>query len=427
MSAPSPDLIARLRAALDRDAATDLLRRVVQAASVTGDEAAAVAALRPELARLGLSPVVAEFAPGRPNLSGGRGGPDGPRLLFMGHTDVVHARGWKDRWAGAPQEDPFGAAILDGELWGRGAADLKAGICAALGAIDLLDRAGVKLRGAIDVAFVGDEESGEPGTGVSAGARAWTEAVRAGAFPRPDFAIYVEPSRLSVFPVQIGFFIAEVTLTGRSAYFGRSELGVDALKAAHGVLSAIWAHSDAIAARAEHPLLGQAFALVTGLEAGGLIAVPGECRFSLIRKLLPGETLDAATAELEAAIRAATPADVGLSIAYPAGRDHPRGGSPSGVAPDHPTAAALAACLAAVRPGAGAIEGAPFWSEMPFLIEGVGCPAVYCAPGDISICHTFEERVPLDDYFDAIVAFAAFAAGFCGTVDEDGSDPGRDR
>ena len=167
------------------------------------------------------------------------------------------------------------------------------------------------------------------------------------------------------------------------------------------------------AASGSGALLGRAFVLVTGLEAGGLIAVPGECRFSLIGKLLPGDSLDKATAELEAVIRNATPADIAVEIAFPAGRDHPRGGSPSGIPVDHPLTRRLAGCIQAVRPDRGGIEGAPFWSEMPFLTERLGIPAVYCAPGDISICHTNFERVPLADYHDGILAFAAFIATTC--------------
>jgi len=410
-------LVARLRPHLDTDAATALLARAVQAASVTGDEARMVTMLRPEMERLGLSPRIEDFLPGRPNISGRRaGGGVGPDVLFIGHTDVVHPRDWAEHWAGQPQADPFGAAVIEGELWGRGAADLKAGICTALAALDLLDRAGVRLAGSVSFAFVGDEESGEPGTGISAGIGRWTDKVLAGDLPRPDLAVYVEPTRLQVLPVQIGFYITEVKLTGQSAYFGRPDLGRDALKAAHGVLQAIWDHSDKLAAAAEHPLLGRAFALVTGLEAGGLIAVPGECRFSLIGKLLPGDSLDHATEALEAGIRAATPDGIGVEIAFPAGRDHPRGGSPAGIALDHAMVTSLSDCVRAVRPDRGGIEGAPFWSEMPFLTERIGIPAVYCAPGDISICHTNFERVPLQDYHDGILAFAAFIATTCGTL-----------
>lgn len=410
-------LLARLRPHLDTAAATGLLARAVQSASVTGDEARMVAMLRTEMERLGLSPQVEDFLPGRPNIIGRRtGGGSGPDLLFIGHTDVVHPRDWAEHWEGQPQQDPFGAAVIDGELWGRGAADLKAGICTALAALDVIDRAGIRLAGSVSFAFVGDEESGEPGTGISAGVRHWAQSVLAGKIARPDLAVYVEPTRLQVLPVQIGFYIADVVLTGQSAYFGRPELGRDALRAAHQVLAAIWQHSDAVAARAEHPLLGRAFTLVTGIEAGGLIAVPGECRFSLIGKLLPGDSLDQATAELEAVIRAALPDDIDMDISFPAGRDHCRSGSPAGIELNHALVTGLSNCLSVVRPGAGRVEGAPFWSEMPFLTEMVGCPTVYCAPGDISICHTNFERVNLAEYHDGILAFAAFIATTCGQI-----------
>ena len=411
------ETLTRLRAAFDAEYALALLQNAVAAESVTGHEANMIAVLQPEMARLGLSPIVEDFSPGRPNIRGSREGTNGPRLLFMGHTDTVQARGWAEHWVGKPQENPFGGAVINGELWGRGAADLKAGICASLAALDLIDRAGLRLKGTVSYAFVGDEESGEPGTGSSAGVRAYAALVADGNIPRPDFAVYVEPTQLKVLPVQIGFLIADITVRGRSAYFGRPELGVDALKAAHAILAAIWAHSDEIAARAEHPLLGRAFALVTGIEAGGLIAVPGECRLSLIRKLLPDEDLDAAAMALEQVIQSATRPDIMIEINWPAGRDHPLGGSAAETAADQPAVQLLSKYLSTAKPGAGQIGGAHFWSELPFLTGPIGCPAVYCAPGDISICHTFEERVPLADYHDGIIALAAFIADFCGTTE----------
>ncbi|WP_348641812.1 M20 family metallopeptidase [Aestuariivirga litoralis] len=382
---------------------------------MTGDERLMADVLKPEMQRLDLAPRCEDFLPGRPNVYGARMG-NGPHLTFIGHTDVVHARTWATAWEGKAQEDPFGATIIDGELWGRGAADLKAGICTTLMALDVIDRAGIKLEGSLSYAFVGDEESGEPDTGVSAGIKTYVRQVQAGMMPKPDFCIYTEPTKLAIYPVQMGFFIADITITGRSAYFGKPELGVDALKAAHRVLTAIWKHSDEVSARASHPLLGPGFALVTDLKAGGLIAVPGEAKISLIRKLLPGETIDGAIKELESAIHGVVPKNIGLSILYPAGRDHARGGSPAGIDGERQEIRLLAQCIGAVKPGSGRIEGAPFWSEMPFITEQLKAPAVYFAPGDISICHTNEERVPLKDYHDAIVGLAAFIVSYCNPV-----------
>ena len=413
-------LTERLRAALDRDDAIALLRGAIGAESVTGNEANFVGYLEDQMRvrRIG-NLHVSDFLPGRPNIRGERRGDgSGKRLLFIGHTDTVHVDGWREHWAGTEREDPFGAPIVDGQIWGRGAGDLKAGICSSLAALTLLDNAGLRLKGDVAFAFVGDEESGQPGTGVSAGIKDYTASIEAGAVAKPDFTVYVEPTQLAVYPAQIGFFITDIKITGKSAYFGVPELGRDALKASHAVMSALWAHSDAISARAEHPLIGRGFLLITGLSGGGFIAVPEECTLSLIRKLLPGESLDTAAAELESVIRGAV-ADpqIEIEISYPAGRDHALGGSATEIDQDLPEVSMLCIAVGEAMAGRGTIQGAPFWSESPFFVNRLGVPAVYCAPGDIRNCHTFEEHVDVEEYLAGIVAFATFMARYCRIVE----------
>ncbi|MCP8884105.1 M20/M25/M40 family metallo-hydrolase [Devosia sp. XJ19-1] len=406
-----------LRDALDRDDAIALLRGAISHESITGNEANVVGYLDQQMRKRGIENLdTIDFLPGRPNISGTRkGAGNGRRLLFIGHTDTVHVDGWREHWAGDPREDPFGAPIIADEIWGRGAGDLKAGICTSLAALTLLDRAGIRLKGDVDFAFVGDEESGQPGSGVSAGVKAHTARIASGDLPRPDFVVYTEPTRLAVYPAQIGFFIADITITGKSAYFGVPELGHDALKASHAVMSALWAHSDTISARAEHALVGKGSLLITTLNGGGFIAVPERCTLSLIRKLLPGESLDSAAAELECVIRGAiTDPKITMEITYPAGRDHALGGTATEIDSDHPALAMLGSAVASAMPGRGGVEGAPFWSETPFFVNGLNIPAVYCAPGDIRNCHTFEERVSVEEYLAGVVAFADFMTRFCG-------------
>jgi succinyl-diaminopimelate desuccinylase len=50
-------------------------------------------------------------------------GSDGPHLMFAGHTDVVPV-GDEAAWT----QGPFSAEIVDGEMYGRGAVDMKGGI-----------------------------------------------------------------------------------------------------------------------------------------------------------------------------------------------------------------------------------------------------------------------------------------------------------
>ena len=75
--------------------------------------------------------------------------------------------------------------------------------------------------------------------------------------------------------------------------------------------------------------------------------------------------------------------------------------------PTLPEVALLSAAMAEAMPGRGGIEGAPFWSESPFFVNRLGIPAVYCAPGDIRNCHTFEEHVEVEEYLAGIVGFAS--------------------
>ena len=405
-------IVARIREALDTSQALERLKTAISIPSVTGDEARFAEWLKGELAALGIEASSAEFAQGRPNVWGVRPGRSGAdTLLMIGHTDTVHTRGWKERWAGSERESPFSGALVDGAVWGRGASDLKAGLCMTLEAVRALDRAGLQIDPTLMFAFVGDEESGEPMSGVSAGARAFSALIANGALPRPDMAIYVEPTMLDIYVAHMGFFLCDIRVIGKSAYFGVPELGVDALKGAHAVLGALWLYSAELQAGEKHPMIGAGFVLPTGVQGGGYIAVPGECTISLIAKIPPGVRLDDVRDGLETAARAA-PLDprIELQFLYPASRDHPIGGQPFESHLDEARLRRLVSAVRVVRPERGNIEAAPYWSELPIL-SALGVRGVYFAPGDIRICHTTEENVSLQDYYDGIVALAAFLSG----------------
>jgi acetylornithine deacetylase/succinyl-diaminopimelate desuccinylase-like protein len=125
----SSTIITRIREAFDAGHALGMLQKAISIPSVTGHEATFARWLMGELAGLGVEASSAKFAERRPNVWGVRPGRDGgDTLLLIGHTDTVHTRGWKERWAGSERESPFSGAVADGAVWGRGASDLKAGI-----------------------------------------------------------------------------------------------------------------------------------------------------------------------------------------------------------------------------------------------------------------------------------------------------------
>jgi acetylornithine deacetylase len=403
--------------AVDEAAAVAWLRRAVQTPSITGDEMAFAQLVASELEACGADEVhLEEVLPGRPIVwSVTRGTGDGPSVLLAGHLDTVRVDGWRERWQGTEREDPFDATIVDGAVWGRGSGDLKGGIATALGALRTLHGAGVALRGDVMTLWVCDEESGEPGLGRSVGMRVASEQLAAGTIPRADVAIYVEPTSLAIYSAQIGFVIADISLEGRSAYFGRPEAGVDALRAGHAVLSELWRLDASLRERAAHPLLGPPRLLVTEMRAGGYIAVPGSCALSLIRTLVPREGLAPAAAQIRHAVeRGVAGTGVRAEVRFPAGRDHELGGLPAETSAEAPAIVALREAVRAVAPERGETAGAPFWSEMSFL-SAVGIPCVYWAPGDITNCHTTEEHVDIDELVAAVKALSLFLVGHCGT------------
>ena len=71
---------------------------------------------------------------------------------FNGHTDVVPI-GDADAWS----QDPFGGAVIDGVVWGRGATDMKSGVAAfAAAAVDFVRE--TPPDGSIILTITGDEE-----------------------------------------------------------------------------------------------------------------------------------------------------------------------------------------------------------------------------------------------------------------------------
>lgn len=83
------------------------------------------------------------------------GGPaQEPPLILLSHIDVVPVQA--DAWS----RDPFGAELVDGVVWGRGAIDMKDMVAMELGVMLALHRSGAELRRDVIFAAVADEEAG---------------------------------------------------------------------------------------------------------------------------------------------------------------------------------------------------------------------------------------------------------------------------
>ena len=120
-----------------------------------GNETRAAELLRDYLEESGVECDLYAKVPERANLVAripGRG--DGPRLALISHTDVVLAD--PAEWS----RDPFGGELVDGEVWGRGALDMKGQVVASAIAIATLAREGFRPAGDLIFVASADEEVG---------------------------------------------------------------------------------------------------------------------------------------------------------------------------------------------------------------------------------------------------------------------------
>ena len=142
------------------------------------------------------------------------GGTGGRSLIVNGHVDVVPP-GDEYNW----RFPPWQGTVSGGRVYGRGALDMKGGLCCALYAAKAIHDAGVRLPGKLIIESVTGEEDGGVGT---------LAAIERGY--RADGAIVVEPTELIVAPAQAGALNFRVTVPGLAAHGCIREEGVSAIE-----------------------------------------------------------------------------------------------------------------------------------------------------------------------------------------------------
>jgi succinyl-diaminopimelate desuccinylase len=236
----------------------------------------------------------------RPNIIVSIGDPStGPTIAMNGHLDTVPVSD-PDAWT----SDPFTPTISDdgSMLIGRGAADMKSAVAVMLTTAGLFQDA--SLQGCLQVHVVSDEE-----TSGAFGAQFLMEEIAAGRLEEPDYCLIGEKSDLKVRNAERGILGFEVIFHGRASHTAVARAtGINAIaKAAKGVL-ALERDIDRF-----HPAIGKPVISVNTISGGvAHNVVPGECRISVDRRLIPGESRESAMAEVREAFAAIAAEDPGF-------------------------------------------------------------------------------------------------------------------
>jgi acetylornithine deacetylase len=322
-------------------------------------------------------------------------------LIYNGHVDVVPA-GHIERWS----SPPFEPRVREGRIYGRGAVDMKAGLCSAIFAAKAIKDAGVILTTPLMIESVIGEEDGGIGT-LAAIVRGY----------KARGALVMEPTGLAVVTTGAGCQNFRIRVAGKAAHGALRGEGVSAIQKSFLILSALDSFEKKRNEGGDPSIPGDLpFPICVGKITGGEWAssvsegVLLEGRYGI----RPGEELMTAREEFEDVLERAALDDGWLSIHKPeiewwggrfeAASVDPNVGIATTVIESHKT----------VTETEPMVTGVPYGSDMGLLVNHGGTPAVLYGPGNVRDAHRPDEFVPIEEVLIATSTLALNAMRFCG-------------
>lgn len=218
----------------------------------------------------------------RPQVVASIRGKSADTVLLNGHIDTV-PEGDPNNWS----VDPFSGTIKDGLLYGRGAADMKSSLAIMMHIAKI-----VSFNGNLLLTFAVGEEKAEAGTS------SLLSYIKKLGF-KAKYGLVLEPTSLRVASCQNGAIWFKIKVKGRAAHASAPDKGLNAIEIASSIMHAINDYKDAIAKRS-HRLAGAPTCSVTMIKGGFKEnVIPDRCELVIDRRLVPGESSNAAANELK--------------------------------------------------------------------------------------------------------------------------------
>lgn len=327
----------------------------------------------------------------------------GRSLILNGHVDVVPV-GPRDMWS----RDPFDPTIEGDWMYGRGGADMKAGIGANIFAVEALKRLGWQPAATLYQQSVTEEEC--TGNGALA---ALVRGYRA------EAAIIPEPTDCLLTRANVGVLWFAIELRGKPVHVREAGAGSNAILSAFPVIEALRAMETRWNAEKPRPAPFEGVPHPLNFNVGKIeggdwaSSVPAWCRLDCRMAIFPGEDPAKAAAEIEATIRAAAASDPFLSNSPPKVTFNgffARGYVlEEGSEAEATLARAYGTCFGDTlksEPSTAYLDGRVFvlYGESPCMVFGPHSEGI----------HGFDERVSLDSLKRVTRTIALFVADWCG-------------
>ena len=285
---------------------------------------------------------------------------------------------------------------------------MKGGLAAGIFAVRALRKAGLSLKGSVTVQSVIGEESGGVGT-LAALNKGYTA----------DGAVILEPTSLSICPIQSGALTFRLTVKGKATHAAMKWDGVSAIEKFTLLLSAVkdfeqQRHGEYSSKYFDDP--NHVAPINLGTVQGGEwhSTVPeklvAEGRFGVF----PGESVTKAKDAFEEIIATAAAADPWMRDNQPS-VEWFEGQFESGETPlDHPLIETLSRCHERITGHKSIIGGVTYGSDLRLFTNHANMPAVLYGPGDVRLAHAANEYIEIIEIFTATKVLACMLVDWCG-------------
>ena len=377
-----------------RDETAANLGRLVKIRSVSMEEREVCAELARQMTEAGFDEVKID---GLGNVLGRIG--SGPRVLAIdAHLDTVDT-GNLDNWS----FDPFVGDVVDGFVRGRGTVDQEGGAAAFVTAGKIVKELGLENSLTLWCTGTVMEEDCD--------GLCWKYIVEEGKL-RPEMVISTEPTNLGVYRGQRGRMEMAVSFRGVSSHGSAPERGVNAIYLASRAALEIEKLNERLAT---DPFLGKGSITISEFRSGSpsLCAVADFARLHLDRRLTWGETKESAVVEIEALVRdlegtvevlhyeeeAYTGLTYGMEKYYPTWV----------IDEDHDSVQRGVAVASALFGEAPRVDKWTFSTNGVTINGHYGIPVIGYGPGNETLAHAPDEKVPVEDLVRASAFYALYA------------------
>jgi succinyl-diaminopimelate desuccinylase len=297
-------------------------------------------------------------------------------VAILGHLDTIPVGNAKE-WA----HSPFGAEIIDGLIYGRGAADMKGGVTSIIFAALSLLREDFKPAVDIFFCFTADEEAG--GTGA-------LSLVGGGFLDKVEEIIIVKPTNEKIGLAERGAIWLRVKSEGKSTHAAMADAQINALFAFNKIAETIKA---LFSNEKKHDFLGYTTCLVTSLHAVSdqCSIVPHYVEGTLDIRTLPSVDHDWLFREINACVSCVEREckDVRVSLEVILNRQ------PVGMDEGAPLVQSLKSIYLDLNIP-WETTGLNYFTDASILIPSLGVPFVMFGPGDELFFHQPDEYVRID-------------------------------